>query len=92
MTDVTRLLNDRERSDPHAASRRLPLVYDDLRKLAAQGLAQEQPGRTLQPTALLDKAHHRLTYASRAPGVAMRPEPLWPAHRPVRLSASLQRY
>jgi hypothetical protein len=51
MTDVTRLLSALGQGDPHAASRLLPLVYDELRKLAAQRLAQEQPGQTLQPTA-----------------------------------------
>jgi hypothetical protein len=47
MTDVTRLLNALKRGDPHAAAQLLPLVYDELRKLAAQRMAQEQPGQTL---------------------------------------------
>jgi hypothetical protein len=47
MTDVTRLLNALGQGDPHAASRLLPLVYEELRKLAAQRMAQEQPGQTL---------------------------------------------
>jgi hypothetical protein len=51
MTDVTQLLSALERGDPHAASRLLPLVYEELRKLAAQRLAREQPGQTLQTTA-----------------------------------------
>ncbi len=52
MTDVTQLLNALERGDPHAAEELLPLVYQELRKLAAQRMAHEQPGQTLQPTAL----------------------------------------
>jgi hypothetical protein len=50
MTDVTRILNDSEQGDPHAAEQLLPLVYDELRKLAAQRLAQEKPGQTLEAT------------------------------------------
>ena len=60
MTGVTQLLHALEQGDPHVASRLLPLVYDDLRKLAAQRLAQEQPGQTLQPTALVHEAYLRL--------------------------------
>jgi RNA polymerase sigma factor (TIGR02999 family) len=60
MTDVTQLLNALEQGDPHAAARLLPLVYDELRKLAAQRMAQEQPGQTLQPTALVHEAYLRL--------------------------------
>jgi hypothetical protein len=52
MTDVTQLLNALEQGDSHAASRLLPLVYDELRKLAARRMAQEQPGQTFQPTTL----------------------------------------
>jgi hypothetical protein len=52
--DVTQSLNALEQGDPHAAGRLLSLVYDELRRLAAQGMAQEKPGRTLQPTALGD--------------------------------------
>ena len=48
--DVTQLLNALEQGDPHAAAQLLPLVYDELRKLAAQRMAREQPGQTLQPT------------------------------------------
>src|SRR5947209_181428 len=58
--DVTELLSARGQGDPHAASRLLPLVYDELRQLAAQRLAQEQPGQTLQPTALVHEAYPRL--------------------------------
>ena len=60
MTDVTRILSAIERADPHAADQLLPLVYDELRKLAAQKLAQEKPGQTLQATALVHEAYLRL--------------------------------
>jgi RNA polymerase sigma factor (TIGR02999 family) len=60
MTDVTRILAAVEQGDPHAAEQLLPLVYDELRKLAAQRLAQEKPGQTLQPTALVHEAYLRL--------------------------------
>jgi hypothetical protein len=49
--DVTQLLNALEQGDPQAAEELLPLVYQELRKLAAQRMTQEQPGQTLQPTA-----------------------------------------
>jgi hypothetical protein len=58
--DITQLLNALEQGDPHAASRLRPLVYDELRRMAAQRMAQEQPGQTLQPTAQLHEAHVRL--------------------------------
>ena len=54
--DVTQLLHALEQGDPHAAEELLPLVYQELRKLAAQRMAQEQPGQTLQPTALVHEA------------------------------------
>jgi RNA polymerase sigma factor (TIGR02999 family) len=60
MHAVTRLLSDLERGDPQAAEQLLPLVYDELRKLAAQKLAQEKPGQTLQATALVHEAYLRL--------------------------------
>src|SRR5437867_4723769 len=60
MTDVTRILSAIEQGDPHAANRLLPLVYEELRKLAAQRLAQEKPGQTLQATALVHEAYLRL--------------------------------
>src|SRR6266850_1798119 len=60
MSDVTQILSDIERGDPHAAEQLLPLVYDELRKLAAQKLAQEAPGQTLQATALVHEAYLRL--------------------------------
>jgi hypothetical protein len=59
MADVTQLLNALEQGDPHAASRLLPLVYDELRKLAARRMAQEQPGQTLQPSVLVQEAYLR---------------------------------
>ena len=60
MNDVTRILSAIERGDPDAAERLLPLVYDELRKLAAQRLKQEKPGQTLQATALVHDAYLRL--------------------------------
>jgi RNA polymerase sigma factor (TIGR02999 family) len=60
MNAVTHLLNAVDRGDPHAASQLLPLIYDELRRLAAQRLAQESPGQTLQPTALVHEAYLRL--------------------------------
>jgi RNA polymerase sigma factor (TIGR02999 family) len=60
MSDVTRLLDAAAAGDPHAAGRLLPLVYDELRRLAAQRLAHEKPGLTLQPTALVHEAYLRL--------------------------------
>ena len=60
MNDVTRILSAIEQGDPQAAEQLLPLVYDELRKLAAQKLAQEKPGQTLQATALVHEAYLRL--------------------------------
>src|SRR5918912_1010621 len=60
MTEVTRILSALEQGDPHAAERLLPLVYDELRKLAAQKLARETPGQTLQANALVHEAYLRL--------------------------------
>src|SRR5215467_2766174 len=60
MSNVTRILSAIEQGDPHAADELLPLVYDELRKLAAQRLAQEKPGQTLQATALVHEAYLRL--------------------------------
>jgi RNA polymerase sigma factor (TIGR02999 family) len=60
MNDVTRILSAIERGDSGAAERLLPLVYDELRKLAARKLAQEKPGQTLQATALVHEAYLRL--------------------------------
>jgi RNA polymerase sigma factor (TIGR02999 family) len=66
MTDVTRILSAIEHGDPSAASQLLPLVYDELRKLAAQRLAQEKPGQTLQATALVHEAYLRLVDVEQA--------------------------
>src|SRR6516162_1093567 len=60
MTDVTRILSAIEQGDPHAAAQLLPVVYDELRRLAAQRLAQEKAGQTLQATALVHEAYLRL--------------------------------
>ncbi len=60
MSDVTRILSQIESGDPSAAEQLLPLVYDELRKLAAVKLAQEKPGQTLQATALVHDAYIRL--------------------------------
>src|ERR1700749_1265263 len=60
MSDVTRILSQIEQGDPHAADKLLPLVYDELRRLAAAKLAQEKPGQTLQATALVHDAYVRL--------------------------------
>src|SRR5205809_4705531 len=60
MADVTQILNDIEQGDPHAAEQLLPLVYGELRKLAAEKMAQEKPGQTLQATALVHEAYLRL--------------------------------
>jgi RNA polymerase sigma factor (TIGR02999 family) len=60
MSDVTQILNAIEQGDPKAAEQLLPLVYDELRQLAAQKLARETPGQTLQATALVHEAYVRL--------------------------------
>jgi len=63
MTDVTRILNAIEEGDPKAADKLLPLVYDELRRLAAQKMSHESPGQTLQATALVHEAYLRLVEA-----------------------------
>jgi len=60
MSEVTRILSAIDRGDIHTSERLLPLVYDELRKLAAQQLAQDKPGQTLQATALVHEAYVRL--------------------------------
>jgi RNA polymerase sigma factor (TIGR02999 family) len=62
MSEVTHILAALEQGDPHAAEQLLPLVYDELRRLAAQKLAQEKPGQTLQATALVHEAYLRLVH------------------------------
>ena len=66
MSDVTAILSAIEQGDPHAAEQLLPLVYDELRRLAAQKLAQEKPGQTLQATALVHEAYLRLVGTDQA--------------------------
>ena len=66
MSDVTRILSAIEQGEPHAAEQLLPLVYDELRKLAAQRLAQEKPGQTLQATALVHEVYIRLLDGAQA--------------------------
>ncbi len=66
LSEVTRILSAVEQGDPHAAEQLLPLVYDELRKLAAAKLAQEKPGQTLEATALVHEAYLRLVDVDRA--------------------------
>jgi RNA polymerase sigma factor (TIGR02999 family) len=66
MSDVTRILSAIEQGDPHAAEQLLPVVYDELRQLAAQKLAQEKPGQTLQATDLVHEAYLRLVDVEQA--------------------------
>jgi RNA polymerase sigma factor (TIGR02999 family) len=66
MNEVTHILSAIEQGDPHAAEQLLPLVYDELRKLAARKLAQEKPGQTLEATALVHEAYLRLVDTDRA--------------------------
>jgi RNA polymerase sigma factor (TIGR02999 family) len=66
MSDVTHILSAIEQGDPHAAAQLLPLIYDELRKLAAAKLAHEKPGQTLQATALVHEAYVRLLGAGSA--------------------------
>src|ERR1700731_4884664 len=65
MTQATQILSAIEEGDPHAAEQLLPLVYDELRKLAAHKLASEKPGQTLQATALVHEAYLRLVDVER---------------------------
>jgi RNA polymerase sigma factor (TIGR02999 family) len=68
MSDVTLILSQIEQGDPQAAEKLLPLVYDELRKLATFKLSQEKPGQTLQATALVHEAYVRLVDGERAQG------------------------
>jgi RNA polymerase sigma factor (TIGR02999 family) len=65
-SDVTRILAEIEEGDPQAAEQLLPLVYDELRRLAAQRMSHEAPGQTLQPTALVHEAYLRLVGAEQS--------------------------
>jgi RNA polymerase sigma factor (TIGR02999 family) len=66
MPDITRILSAIEQGDPHASEQLLPLVYEELRRLAAQRMAQEAPGQTLQATALVHEAYVRLVDSKQA--------------------------
>src|SRR6185369_7422483 len=66
MNEVTRILSAMEQGEPYAAERLLPLVYDELRRLAAQKLGQEKPGQTLEATALVHEAYLRLVDVEQA--------------------------
>jgi RNA polymerase sigma factor (TIGR02999 family) len=65
MADVTQILSALQRGEPHAAEALLPIIYAELRKLAAHRLAEEKPGQTLQPTALVHEAYIRLVDVER---------------------------
>jgi RNA polymerase sigma factor (TIGR02999 family) len=67
MSEVTHILSAIEQGDPNAADQLLPLVYDELRRLAAQKIAQERPGQTLEATALVHEAYLRLVGAKQEP-------------------------
>src|SRR5687767_10920935 len=67
MNDVTRILSAIDGGDPHAAAQLLPLVYEELRKLAAQRMSAERPGQTLGATALVHEAYVRLVGSEAAP-------------------------
>src|SRR5690348_13078445 len=68
MTDITRILVAIQQGDAHATEQLFPLVYDELRRLAAQKLAGEKPGQTLQATSLVHEVYLRLVEVSREPG------------------------
>ena len=72
MADVTQLLDAAAAGDPRAAEELLPLVYDELRKLAAARMAEEAAGHTLQPTALVHEAYLRLVGGSQPQGWSSR--------------------
>jgi RNA polymerase sigma factor (TIGR02999 family) len=76
MSEVTHILSAIEQGDPHAAEQLLPLVYEELRKLAAAKLAQEKPGQTLEATALVHEAYLRLV-APASGAASARRDPHW---------------
>jgi RNA polymerase sigma factor (TIGR02999 family) len=78
MNDFTRILSAIGQGDPNASEKLLPLVYDELRKLAAQKLAQEKPGQTLQATALVHEAYLRLVEKQPQHGLVA---PVWDSRR-----------
>src|SRR5882757_7153921 len=67
MSEVTHILSAIEQGDPHASEQLLPLVYAELRRLAAEKMAQEKPGQTLQATALVHEAYLRLVNGEQHP-------------------------
>jgi RNA polymerase sigma factor (TIGR02999 family) len=80
MHEITRVLDAIDRGEPRAASELLPLVYNELRKLAAQKLARERPGQTLDATALVHEAYLRLVEGSEA-GIPRASDPGWANRR-----------
>jgi RNA polymerase sigma factor (TIGR02999 family) len=80
MNEITRTLNAIDCDEPRAANELLPLVYDELRKLAAQKLAQERPGQTLDATALVHEAYMRLV-GGRTDGSPRAGDPVWANRR-----------
>jgi RNA polymerase sigma factor (TIGR02999 family) len=80
MSDITRVLSDIERGERQSAEELLPMVYDELRRLAAQRLARERPGQTLDPTALVHEAYLRLVMSSKD-GASLANEPCWSDRR-----------
>src|SRR5207302_608691 len=80
MSDVTRILSAIEQGDPHAPDQLLPLVYDELRRLAARKLAQERPGQTLDATALVHEAYMRLVEGGKD-GAPRASDPIWANRR-----------
>jgi RNA polymerase sigma factor (TIGR02999 family) len=80
MNEVTRVLSDLARGEAHAAAQLLPLVYDELRRLAAQKLAHERPGQTLDATALVHEAYLRLVQGGKDEGVGA-DDPGWDNRR-----------
>jgi hypothetical protein len=99
MSEVTRILSAIEQGNPQAAEQLLPLVYDELRKLAAQKLAREKPGQTLEATALVNEAYLRLVdtdkaqhWNSRGPTTAARTGPLGRRGRKQRGTGGIGRF
>jgi RNA polymerase sigma factor (TIGR02999 family) len=84
MSEVTQILSAIERGDRHAASQLLPLVYGELRQLAAKKLAHEAPGQTLQPTALVHEAYVRLVGEEKGPHWDSRGHFYWAAAEAMR--------
>ncbi len=81
MNDVTKLLAEIDRGHPQAAEELLPIVYDELRRLANAALARETPGQTLQATALVHEVYLRLLGGTGQPGVGPNVSPVWNSRR-----------